>query len=120
MLNLCCFRMRQAWNSSLTEQQTKAAVTLYGETRVQESALATMKKLILTSKSPGTIGIYTGSIRRWQTYANRNGFQVRKFRFVGLYNKSDCFRFSHLRQSALVCTYLSKWKEERQSRFLKP
>ena len=76
--------MKQAWNSSLNEQQTKAAVTLFGNAREQEAALARMRKLILMSKSPGTIGIYMSSIRRWQIYANRKGFQVSQFGFDDL------------------------------------
>ena len=63
--------MRQAWNSSLSEVQTKAALTLFGNTRVQEAAFARMRKLILLSKSPGTLNIYISSIRRWNTYATR-------------------------------------------------
>ena len=68
----------------MNEQQTKAAVTLFGETREQEAALARMRKLILMSKSPGTIGIYMSSIRRWQIYANRKGFQVSQYGFHDL------------------------------------
>ena len=68
--------MKQAWNSALNEAQTKAALTLFGDTRVQEATFARMQKLILLSKSPGTIGIYVSSIRKWQIYADRKGFQV--------------------------------------------
>ena len=76
--------MKQAWNSALNEQQTKAALTLFGDTRVKEAIFARMRKLILLSKSPGTIGIYVSSIRKWQTYADRQGFQVSQSGFKKL------------------------------------
>ena len=76
LLKFAFFRMKQAWNASLSEAQTKAALTLFGDTRVQETAFARMRKLILLSKSPGTLNIYVSSIRRWEIYASRHNFQV--------------------------------------------
>ena len=108
--------MKQAWNSKLTEVQTKAALTLYGKARTQESVFGRMQKLILMSKSAGTIAVYVSSIRRWQNYATRMNFKVGFYKVmkISIILMLEYFRSFLLLRSTFAFTYRHLWTKKLQ------
>ena len=96
--------------------ETKAALTLYGKARTQESVFGRMQKLILMSKSAGTIAVYVSSIRRWQNYATRMNFKVGFYKGmkISIILMLTYFRSFLLPQSTSACIYRHSWTKELQ------
>ena len=98
--NICKFdshfqTMKQSWNSRLTPAQTKVVSAIYGQARVEEGLYSSMRDLILMSKAPGTIHLYTTSISRWNSYASSNGYRVTMVNSLIKFPNEIFHRFFH-------------------------
>ena len=68
--------MPLAWSYRLTPQETKQFMTIYGNARVEEGVFKDMMTMILRSKAPGTIALYTSAIKKWVKFAEKSSYQV--------------------------------------------
>ena len=65
-----------AWSHKLSPSQITAASAIYGQARLENGIFSKMCGLILSCKAPGTISLYCSSIKRWNSFALSNSYQI--------------------------------------------